>query len=65
MSEKYTILISEKQAFWVLSMFKRLDRISMVIHGTPMELKPECEEFRERLRKELKNLEGKIKEREE
>jgi len=65
MSEKYTILISEKQAFWVLSMFKRLDNVNKAIHGTPIKLKPECEEFRDRLRKELKGFEGKKKESEE
>ena len=65
MNEKYTILISEKQAFWVLSMFKRLDRICMAVYGKPMELKPECEDFRERLRKELKHLEGKNKKSED
>lgn len=65
MNDKYTILISEKQAFWVLSMFKRLDKISMVLLGTPMELKPECREFQDRLRKELKESEGKNKESEE
>lgn len=65
MSEKYCILISDKQAFWILSMFKRLDRVCMAVYGKPMELKPECEEFRKRLRKELKNLEGKDKETED
>ena len=59
MSEKYTILINQKQAFFILSMFKKLDKLNETLNGEPMKFNPEAKEFRRILREETKGLERK------
>ncbi|WP_370855297.1 hypothetical protein, partial [Parasutterella sp.] len=58
-SEKYTILINQKQAFFILSMFKKLDKLNETLNGEPMKFNPEAKEFRRILREETKGLERK------
>jgi len=56
MSKKDKIKISVKEAYWVLDMFKKLERIGMELNEVPSAFKPEVKAFRNRF-KRFKNSE--------
>lgn len=56
MSKKDKIKISVKEAYWVLDMFKKLERIGMELNGVPSAFKPEVKAFRNRLVQKVQKL---------
>lgn len=65
MTEKDEIKISIGEAYWVLGMFKKLERIGLEINGAskPVLLRPEIRDFRKRLRQELRDMEDQEREK--
>lgn len=56
MSKKDKIKISVKEAYWVLDMFKKLERIGMELNEVPSAFKPEVKAFRNRLIQKVQKL---------
>lgn len=56
MSKKDKIKISVKEAYWVLDMFKKLERVGMELTGVPLAFKPEVKAFRNRLIQKVQKL---------
>lgn len=56
MSKKDKIKISVKEAYWILDMFKKIERIGMELHGVPSAFKPEVKAFRNRLVQKVQKL---------
>ena len=56
MSKKDKIKISVGEAYWVLGMFKKLERVGMELTGVPLAFKPEVKAFRNRLIQKVQKL---------
>lgn len=48
--------VSVKEAYWILDMFKKIERIGMELHGVPSAFKPEVKAFRNRLVQKVQKL---------
>lgn len=57
------IRISVSEAYWVLGMLKKLERIGLEINGAskPLLLRPEIRDFRKRIRQELRDIEDRVR----
>lgn len=57
------IRISVSEAYWVLGMLEKLERIGLEINGAskPLLLRPEIRDFRKRIRQELRDIEDRVR----
>lgn len=57
------IRISVSEAYWVLGMFKKFERIGLEINGAskPLLLRPEIRDFIKRIRQELRDIEDRVR----